>query len=115
MIGYDRLGTNGRLGNQMFQYAALRGIAANNNLEFCIPPEDIPNYANYGLFDCFKLPNVKHVGLIGQVAPGFAVTAGSLDEPGFEFDSDFEKLGCRYWLHVVVFRYFVHVLDYYSI
>ena len=86
MIGYDRLGTNGRLGNQMFQYAALRGIAANNNLEFCIPPEDTPNYANYGLFDCFKLPNVKHVGLIGKVAPGFAVTAGSLDEPGFEFD-----------------------------
>ena len=42
MIGYDRLGTNGRLGNQMFQYAALRGIAANNNLEFCIPPEDTP-------------------------------------------------------------------------
>ena len=31
MIGYDRLGTNGRLGNQMFQYASLRGIAANNN------------------------------------------------------------------------------------
>ena len=42
MIGYDRLGTNGRLGNQMFQYASLRGIAANNNLEFCIPPLDTP-------------------------------------------------------------------------
>ena len=80
MIGYDRLGTNGRLGNQMFQYAALRGIAANNNLEFCIPPEDTPNYANYGLFDCFKLPNVKHVGLIGKVAPGFAVTAAGILE-----------------------------------
>ena len=53
MIGYDRLGTNGRLGNQMFQYASLRGIAANNNLEFCIPPEYTPNFANYGLFDCF--------------------------------------------------------------
>ena len=53
MIGYDRLGTNGRLGNQMFQYASLRGIAANNNLEFCIPPLDTPSYAYYGLFDCF--------------------------------------------------------------
>ena len=27
MIGYDRLGTNGRFGNQLFQYAALRGFA----------------------------------------------------------------------------------------
>ena len=71
MIGYDRLGTNGRLGNQMFQYASLRGIAANNNLEFCIPPEDTPNYANYGLFDCFKLPNVKNTALIGQLLQGF--------------------------------------------
>ena len=87
MIGYDRLGTNGRLGNQMFQYASLRGIAANNNLEFCIPPEDTPNYANYGLFECFKLPNVKHTGLIGQAPTGFAPTPGSLDEPGFEFDA----------------------------
>ena len=86
MIGYDRLGTNGRLGNQMFQYASLRGIAANNNLEFCITPEDTPNYANYGLFECFKLPNVKHTGLIGQAPTGFAPTPGSLDEPGFEFD-----------------------------
>ena len=33
MIGYDRLGCNGRLGNQMFQYAALRGIAAKRNFE----------------------------------------------------------------------------------
>ena len=89
MIGYDRLGTNGRLGNQMFQYASLRGIAANNNLEFCIPPEDTLTHANYGLFECFKLPNVKHTGLIGSAPNGFAPTPGSLDEPGFEFD---EKL-----------------------
>jgi hypothetical protein len=88
MIGYDRLGTNGRLGNQMFQYASLRGIAANNNLEFCIPPEDTPTHANYGLFECFKLPNVKHTGLIGPPPTGFALTHGSLAEPGFEFDEE---------------------------
>ena len=28
-IGYNRLGSNGRLGNQMFQYAALRGITTH--------------------------------------------------------------------------------------
>ena len=77
MIGYNRLGTNGRLGNQMFQYAALRGIAANNNLDWCIPPEDTPNEADYGLFNAFKLKNLKHTGF---------VNGSTYDEPGFNFD-----------------------------
>ena len=29
MIGFNNLGNMGRLGNQMFEYATLRGIAAN--------------------------------------------------------------------------------------
>ena len=37
MIGFDRLGKNGRFGNQMFQYAALKGIAKKNNYDFCMP------------------------------------------------------------------------------
>ena len=114
MIGYDRLGTNGRLGNQMFQYASLRGIAANNNLEFCIPPEDTPNYANYGLFDCFKLSNVKNTGLIGQAPTGFAPTAGSLDEPGFEFDEELFN-NCPDNVNIDGYRqtekYFKHIED----
>ena len=40
MIGYNRLGINGRLGNQMFEYAALRGIAAKHGYDWCIPPKD---------------------------------------------------------------------------
>ena len=36
MIGFDRLGKNGRFGNQMFQYAALKGIARKNNYDFWI-------------------------------------------------------------------------------
>ena len=114
MIGYDRLGTNGRLGNQMFQYASLRGIAANNNLEFCIPPEDTPNYANYGLFDCFKLPNVKNTSLIGQAPTGFTPTAGSLDEPGFEFDEELFN-NCPDNVNIDGYRqsekYFKHIED----
>ena len=50
MIGYNTLGTNGRLGNQMFQYASLRGIADKHGYDFCIPPEDHPTYADYALF-----------------------------------------------------------------
>ena len=114
MIGYDRLGTNGRLGNQMFQYASLRGIAANNNLEFCIPPEDTPTHANYGLFECFKLPNVKHTGLIGQLPTGFAPTPGSLDEPGFEFDEELFN-NCPDNVNIDGYRqtekYFKHIED----
>ena len=37
MIGMNALGSNGRLGNQMFQYASLKGIARNNGHNFCIP------------------------------------------------------------------------------
>ena len=62
MIGFNRLGRMGRLGNQMFQYASLKGIAVNNHLEFCIPfyKESIKdgggNNVRSELFDCFELP-----------------------------------------------------------
>ena len=70
MIGYDRLGCNGRLGNQMFQYAALRGIATKRNFEWKIPPEDYDHTANYGLFETFEMSDVKenNIGFInGQI------------------------------------------------
>ena len=41
MISFNKLGNLGRLGNQMFQYASLRGIAANRGFDFCIPPEHV--------------------------------------------------------------------------
>ena len=34
MLSFNKLGKSGRLGNQMFQYAALRGIAANRGLDW---------------------------------------------------------------------------------
>jgi hypothetical protein len=48
-------------------------------LDWCIPSEDTPTYANYGLFDAFKLKNLKHTGLIN---------GPTHDEPGFEFDEE---------------------------
>ena len=38
-IGMNSLGRNGRLGNQMFQYAALVGIAKNKGYDFRIPED----------------------------------------------------------------------------
>ena len=66
MIGYNRLGSNGRLGNQMFQYASLRGIANKNGYDWCIPPEEYDHKDNYGLFETFKLISVtpKNLGFI---------------------------------------------------
>ena len=40
MITFNRLGNLGRLGNQMFQYAALKGIATNCEHSFAIPPKE---------------------------------------------------------------------------
>ena len=59
MIGHSKIGNNGRLGNQMFQYASLRGIAAINGYDWCIPGEDVSHKDNYGLFETFELVHVK--------------------------------------------------------
>jgi hypothetical protein len=62
MIGYNHLGKNGRLANQMFQYAATRGIAASKGYEFAIPHSDFRDQWNeHQLFDAFKLSSVKHI------------------------------------------------------
>ena len=58
-LSFNDLGNAGRLGNQMFQYAALRGIAANRGLSWMIPPEGSDRADNYGLFEGFKLTNCK--------------------------------------------------------
>ena len=82
MIGYNTLGCNGRLGNQMFQYAALRGIATKRGFDWVIPPEDYDHTANYGLFETFEMSSVKkeNIGFIeGQVVA----------ENGYEFSEEF--------------------------
>ena len=61
MIGHNHLGKNGRFGNQMFQYAATRGIAAKHNYDWCIPDgpktdEEFEDEENqHKLFMAFKM------------------------------------------------------------
>ena len=66
MIGNNRIGCNGRLGNQMFQYASMRGIAAMKGFDWVVPPEDYDHTANYALFETFKMTNVqeKNIGFV---------------------------------------------------
>jgi len=107
MIGYNRLGSNGRLGNQMFQYAALRGIAAKNGYDFTIPPADYPHRDNYGLFETFKLKNVKQDNI------GF-VEGNSVQENGHQFIQDFftvlpDNINLEGYFQTE--KYFVHIKD----
>ncbi len=65
MIGFNHIGTIGRFGNQMFQYAALKGIAANRGFDYTIPPEDSRiQIDNYGLLEAFGLTTNKNIGWI---------------------------------------------------
>ena len=107
MIGYNRLGINGRLGNQMFEYAALRGIAAKHGYDWCIPPKDreTNQMADYNIFDGFKLPHLKNFGY---------VNGPTLNEPNFDFDEEtFEN--CPDNVNIDGFRqsekYFKHIED----
>lgn len=47
MISFNYLGNLGRLGNQMFQYASLKGIAKNHGYEFIIPPREVFGQKDY--------------------------------------------------------------------
>jgi len=50
-IGMNNLGKNGRLGNQMFQYAALVGIAKQSGYDFVIP-SDCDLVRGFGMLHC---------------------------------------------------------------
>ena len=61
MIGFDDLGRAGQLGNQMFQFASIKGIAQNRGYDMCIPDHDekfndgIGNILRIELDDAFDI------------------------------------------------------------
>tara|TARA_B100001059_G_C17826849_1_gene581941 strand:- start:935 stop:1831 length:897 start_codon:yes stop_codon:yes gene_type:complete len=65
-ITFKGLGNEGRLGNQMFQYAFVRGVADNRGFEWFVPGPDADRLDNYGLFDCFELTNCDLEKNIGE-------------------------------------------------
>jgi len=101
MIGFNFIASPGDLGNQMFKYAALRGIAKTNNKDFLIPPSYYklekykPLYKlyvktinpkirqNHLLFDCFKMESVNQKNI------GYIETDNLIKEKQFHFDPDF--------------------------
>jgi hypothetical protein len=85
MIGLNYLGRMGQLGNQMFQYAAIKGIATHKGYQFTIPQHDaavkdsLGNTLRIELFDVFD---------IKPDSVGFLLSDGIRQEQCFEFDED---------------------------
>jgi hypothetical protein len=90
MIGFNALGRMGRLANQMFQYASLKGIAKNIGVDICIPNhtqvvnDGIGNMLRTELFDSFDLK--VNVGLLNN---GHSPT---VQERFFHFDEELFSL-----------------------
>jgi len=84
MIGLNYLGKMGQLGNQMFQYASLKGIAAKHNYETIIPNhtelivDALGNKLRIELFDAFDLS--------GEV--GFVPHDRNVQEPHYHFSQE---------------------------
>lgn len=87
MISFNELGRKGNLGNQMFQYASLRGIAAHRGFDWCIPPQDETRIHDYALQKYFKLPNLKVENVNNPELPTFHTkNQRGADSTGFGFD-----------------------------
>ena len=108
MIGFNALGQLGRLGNQMFQFAALKGIARHHGYQFCFPPSQNKNeWRDHQLLIPFKLgrTNDLNIQYIDFDRPTY-------QEKGFGFDQDlFDK--CPDWVTIQGFfqteKYFKHI------
>ena len=108
MLAFNQIGNLGRLGNQMFEYAAVRGIADKHGYEWCIPPFNRTGIENYSLQQCFKLESVKEENL------NFIEHYQYVQEPHFHFSEElFEECPDNVSLHgfFQTEKYFQHISD----
>lgn len=105
-ISYNRLGSNGRLGNQMFQYASLRGIAAYNGFKWMIPPQDYNHKDNYGLFETFEMKHCEPENIGFNSAMTIQEQTHAFDESLFYCTDGVNLDG-----YMQTENYFVHIAD----
>ena len=84
MITHITCGWHGRLGNQMFQYAALMGIARKQGYEFGIN-YDIKPSGKYAFLDVLELPLI----FSGLSAANVKQTLPTINEKTYRFDPGF--------------------------
>ena len=110
MIGFNALGQLGRLGNQMFQFASLKGIARHRGFNFCFPPSANKNeWTDHQLLIPFKLRSTNELNIqyIDFDRP-------TIHEQGFTFNKDLFD-NCPDWITLQGFfqteKYFKHIKD----
>ena len=111
MLAFNHIGHLGRLGNQMFQYASLRGIAARRGYDFGIPDSNFSDewrtHQLFQVFDLVHLPKQNIRYLDGGNAP-------VASEKHFHFDQEFFDQ-CPNEVSIFGFfqseKYFKHIED----
>ena len=110
-IAFNHLGKLGQLGNQMFQYAATKGVASKLDVPFMIPnhreifDDGIGNRYTILLFNAFKLTSASLLGTLR--------TENYVQENGFTFNKDLFKIdkteNCSLWGFFQTEKYFKHI------
>ena len=110
-IAFNHLGKLGKLGNQMFQYAAAKGISSKLGVPFMVPnhreifDDGIGNRYPILLYDVFKLTGANLLGTFN--------TQNYVQEKTFEFDDQFFNLDKTQNYSLVGFfqseKYFKHI------
>ena len=110
-VAFNHLGQLGQLGNQMFQYAATKGVASKLDVPFMIPnhrvlfDDGIGNKYTILLFDAFKLTSASLFGTLP--------TENYVQENGFSFNKDLFKIdnteNCSLYGFFQTEKYFKHI------
>jgi len=110
MIGFNLLGHMGRLGNQMFQFASLKGIARNRGFQYCLPPSKNKNeWEDHQIFNAFKLSNTNQLNIqyIDFDRPTVSENSFSFDQTLFDQCPDWITLQGYFQSE----KYFKHIED----
>ena len=95
MITFNKIGSYGRLGNQMFQYALIYSVAKKNNWLFGVPfnkARSVDDFLDFSLPDGFVLSSAKDSSEVDPLY-SFKETTFSYDKSVFDVKDDTDFTG----------------------